>query len=247
MRLYIASGTHVDNNIEDRICSIEANIGAPNVVFYEGDRSNFSKPAIRNNLSILPVAPPFAAAVWIQIYLFVEIFGRIVSTIGGNSSGRDQDVVDKLKEKYDIDTIEVDMDLTKFVHENWLLFGGMNWIIGALIVVYFFPFQPFSVELTKALLYILLAGYMILIAFLGVVHKPRNRHFANVIIEHSGEYNKASLVTGGAHHAAVGLILHNETEIDVMNPVPENPSIFTRWSLAVLKNIQNVKSFLNDS
>lgn len=235
---------HVDSDIQERINRIENAIGEPDVVFNEGDSSAFSIEAIYTLLKTFSYAPLIMAAATVQIYIGIEFFGRIVSYFGGESSGRDQEVVQKLKNRYDIESREVDLDLSQYIHDNKVLSSVVNW--GTVVVVLVLTGLISETWPNMIFLFIreLLAGYILFLVFLALVHEERNRAFASVIADSKEKFENTCLVTGEAHHAGTARFLKDEAGIKVLNPEPKNLSTISKTALIIIRGINRIRSIL---
>lgn len=242
MELYIASGTHVDSDLKERIHRIENAIGEPDVVFMEGDSSAFSIGAFLTLIKTFPYAPLVIAAATFQIYLFIEFFGRIVSYFGGDSSGRDQELAQSLKNKYEIKSREVDLDLSQFINDNRLLSSVVNWAVVVVVFVSIWPLPITLSNIASLIIYELLAGYILFLGFLALVHEERNCHFAGVIADSQEEFENACLITGETHHAGTARFLKDEQEISLVNPEPESLSVVSKIFLTIYELVTRLRS-----
>lgn len=93
MRVYIDSGTHIGRGYTQRIQRIEESLGTPESVLAEGDLNPLNRESVRAVLGVLLFAPLLAVAVSIQLFLIIELGGRLLSIIDSNSNGSDRQVV----------------------------------------------------------------------------------------------------------------------------------------------------------
>lgn len=230
MRVYIDSGAHVDSNLMERIREIERALERPELIFYEGDSSAFNTEAVRHILGVSLIAPLIGIAAIIQVYLVTELLGKIYSILGGESRGRDSELVQELKKRHNIESQEVDQGLFPFIYTYRGPLASFNWAL--LTIIYFvrWPVHP--------LVLVLVLGYLLLLVVLGIANPSRNRHMADAISEASSKYDNVCLVTGEAHHKQVGQLLEERDGIEVVNPTPVNYQFSTRI-VSLFSNIFN--------
>lgn len=242
MDLYIDSGTHVDTNLDERRQQIENAIGHPQHVFFEGDESAYSFHAVMSLLLMSVFAPLVAIAAAIQVYIVVELLGRAASRLRPGKIGRDEELVDFLKEEYDIESQEVDVGISRFIFDHKISSAIVNWSGVAFIYINFWPQPPRLISIFGLVVTFLFFGYVYLLLFLGFSHPFRNEYIANSIYEEKEEFNRACLVTGEAHHSAVANLLEKEPGINVINPVPGNPSLLTKFDIWLFKHLNRLQS-----
>jgi len=168
------------------------------------------------------------------------LFGRILSVIGGESAGTDQEIVETLKRKYSIESREVDQGFTWYVLDHSLTFAIINWsILGGLLTITW-PIPLTAVKVAQLSLHAALVGYILLLPVLALVHLSRNKHYVDKISGSKDAYENACLVAGEAHHAEVGTTLESTSGITVMNPDPEDPSLTTRVTVAFINSVRKI-------
>lgn len=246
MRLYIASGTHVDADLTKRAQNIEENLGIPEHIYFEGDSSAYDADAFRTLLVLYLISPLIAIAATIQVYIFVELLGRIVSELGGKSKGRDREVVDTLKSKYNIGSSDIDLKISEIIIDRKYSIILLNW---GLIALIFWINQPINISIRQFIeLFeqIAVIGYIIFLIFLGLVQPVRDRHFAQKIREGHMNYENVCGIMGEAHHVGVSRILSENEGVQVINPEPKNPGLTTRSALFIFNFIDRVARRIRD-
>lgn len=222
MEVWISSGMHVDSIVE-REKRIDEKFDNPDVVFAEGAEKSTGRNQFISILKIIPNAPLLAAAVVVQIYLVVEAYGMIMSIVTDGKRGRDVDIVRNLTSRHDIERREIDNEpLSQYVHNYPITWGIANW--GSLLVITAL-WWPSPITAWKVILYgaiLLLAGYLMLVILLAVANHAREETMARVISDESRKHDQAVVVLGEAHHQGVGRRLLEDSDINVLNPEPEN-------------------------
>lgn len=239
VRVYIDSGTHIGRGYHQRIQRIEENIGTPELVLAEGDSNPLNRESVKAVLGILPFAPLLAVAVSIQLFLILELGGRLLSIIDINSSGSDRQVVRHFNQK-EIKSKEIDLNIAQFVHRCRLYWAVSNW--GALLPFLWltWPCESNFFGIPEPIVYLILIGYLLFFILLAIAHEARNIHFAETIADQETEFGSVCAVMGGTHHLVVGPLLDKNEEITVINPKPENPSILTRISATAIESLAKI-------
>lgn len=236
MDIWISSGTHVDS-IAEREKRIEQQLDNLNVVFAEGAEKSTSREQIISILEIMPIAPLLAAAVAFHIYITVEIHGRIKSKISGGETGRDVELVQNLTSRHSVEWHEIDNEpLSQYIHTNRIIWGIFNWgsLFGITVLIW-----PSPLSVWNAIQYgtvLLLSGYILLIALLTVANYAREETMTEEITNRSEKHDQAVVVLGEGHHPGVGRRLKKESDLNVLNPRPEDLNWGTRVILRVFES-----------
>lgn len=219
----------MDTNLREREQHIQEGIGRPQHVFVEGDESVFRLPAVKSLLSMTLVAPLVGIVAAFHVYFVVQLGGTIVSKFGPENAGRDEELVNHLKAKHDIESQEVDIGISQFISNHKVSSAIVNWGGVAFLSFAIWRRSTLSFSTFDLLLYILIP-LVVFILFIKVSLPFRNKHIAETITEAKDQLDRACLVTGEAHHSAVADLLKDEPGINVINPSPENPSILGKIS-----------------
>jgi len=241
MDVWISSGTHVDS-IAKREERINERFESPDVVFAEGAKKPPAREQLISILRIVPGAPVLAAAVLFHIYISVKMHGRIQSNISDGDSGRDVEIVRNITSHHNIEWYEIDNELLgQYVHSNIIKWGILNWfsLFGITVLMWPSPLVMWSVIQYGTVL--LLIGYILFIALLGVANHAREEKMAEEIKNKREKYDQAIIVLGEAHHPGVGNRLRNESEINVLNPMPKNLNWTTRMLLRIFTIYNRIK------
>lgn len=240
MRLYIASGTHVDSDLTKRVQNIEETLGIPEHIYFEGDSSAYDADAFRTLLILYIISPLIALAVTIQVYIFVELLGRVVSKFGGESRGRDREVVETLKSRHEIESSGIDLKISNFIINREFSFAFINWGFVTLILWLNLPITVSIYQFIELFEQFAVVGYILFLIFLGLVHPARDGHFAQKITEGRTNYENVCAIMGEAHHVGVGRMLNENESVEVINPEPENPGLTSRIALFIFDSIDRV-------
>lgn len=236
MRLYISSGSHVDD-VEDRIAEIIDHLGSPDVVFGEGGEASLVEQLI-TIVYLFPRAPLIALAAAIQIFLILYILGTIVSILTRGVKGQDTDIMQQIASKYDAEICEIDsIHTARPVYDRPILWGIANWIpiIGLTIAL---SLDTHLLIVTATLITI---AYLLLHTMLYLVNEQREDRMAETIQSRAKDVESACVVLGEAHHAGVGKRLIQSDRIDVLNLIPDNPDLMTLFNIYIWDFIDSVR------
>lgn len=230
MRLYISSGTHIDE-VEGRVAEITDQIGTPDVVFGEGGEASLLGQAI-TILYLLPRAPLIALAAVIQIFLILPVSGGIVSIVTGGTKGRDTDIMQQIAFEYGAEIYEVDpVHTARPVYDRPILWGLANWIPTITLPVALSQDIPFPTVTIRSIVWLSVIGYVLFYIMLCIVNAKRENGMAGTIRSRIEDVETACVVLGESHHAGVGERLVDSDGIDVLNPVPDDMEFFTRFNI----------------
>lgn len=208
MQLYIDSGTHTNNDINERIIRIESRLDSPDAVFTE--ESN-EPPSTTKKLAHILLAPLLVG----MMIIWADIILRILKPIFGD----DRDIEDHLEQEHGAKKLPVDSPKLDTITETPKLHIAANWLLISISLLIW------AVHGTAILTLVSLpfvSGFALMMTFLGSIHESRNSHIARAIANHASHYDEACLVTGEDHHEPVAEILEDYPEVTVLNSSPDS-------------------------
>jgi len=230
MRLYISSGTHIDE-VEGRVSEIANQLEDPEVVFGEGGEASLIEQAI-TIAYLLPRAPLIALVAAFQVFFVLTLLGGIASVLTGGTKGRDTAIMQLIASKYDAKICEIDsVHTARPVYERPVLWGLVNWIPIIILPVAFSRVVPLPIVAIRSVAWLAVIGFVLFYIMLCIVNVQREDGMAETIQSRTTNVETACVVLGETHHIGIGKRLVGSNSIDVLNPTPDDIGLFTRFNL----------------
>lgn len=243
MRIYIDSGLHI-SDVDKRLNEIEERLGEPQAVFIE--ESDPDSSLLQDFLFLFLFTPLLLGTMAFFVY-FVIGFGSWIASIlstlipcYSKSVDSDQEIIDRLKQEYGAEIIPADRYKLQLIRENLPTWCLLNWV--SIGVIYWIekPITPTNLfDFVGIVITILVFGMSLLLIFLCAIDSKRNEEMAETIISINDNFSKGCLIVGAHHHPAIGRMLREHRDVDILNPELKNPGLITRLAHRIFVSLCN--------